>query len=234
MRKKKIKTGKKVRLLYIASPEEAFDFKVLKCKVDNIIKQDELYKKRVLHGFLEARSCVTNATQHVGYAYSLCFDLKDFFESVTADHVEDWMAAGIVDGAARQGLSSSPALSNYAAMPMDKSIIAFIRDNEINYTRYADDLSFSFNNKECRALLEKEIPLIVQSFDFRVNERKTLFQSAAYGRRNITGVMVDYEGVHPTRRIKRRLRAAKHQNKESHAQGLEEWCKLRLPGGYHG
>lgn len=177
----------------------------------------------VQHGFTEGRNCVTNALQHIGYQYTLSFDLKDFFDSVTAEHLDrahgvfplSIVGAGFFDGAARQGLPSSPSIANVAAVPMDNDIWALGKGNRMGrifaYTRYADDLTFSFDNPATAQFLMLEIPKIVERHGFRINPDKTHLQCAKSGRRIVTGVAVGETKVYPTREVKRRLRAAAHQ-----------------------
>lgn len=210
------------RTIYCPSPEEkkraASWIKLVQAKLMNTPQVD------VIHGFMPGRSPVTNARAHVGYEYSLSFDLKDFFDSVLP-----WMIASIwdndtasrmiadcfYDGAARQGLPSSPAIANLAAAPMDERICKLIKQGRFGgsfiYTRYADDLTFSFNHTSVGDMLREEIPKIAQSFGFTINTSKTHLQCAKAGRRIITGVAVDKFGIHPPREVKRRLRAMRHQ-----------------------
>ena len=92
----------------------------------------------VVHGFAPLRSPVTNALKHVGYEYTLSFDLADFFDHVNVSSVEKGIKAirhnskSTVEvpplhplfhySIARQGLPTSPILANVAAAPMDKDI----------------------------------------------------------------------------------------------------------------
>lgn len=200
----------------------------------------------VQHGFTEGRSPVTNARVHIGFRHTLSFDLKDFFDTVTPAHVlpmlndgptqmglpghvlrrDQILAACFYQGAARQGLPSSPALANLAASGMDADLLALrssmfdvqrsmfrspARFRPFVYTRYADDLTFSFDHPDVGRVLRERVPEIVQAHGFAINPAKTQGQSAAAGRRHITGVAVDERGLHPPREIKRRLRAARHQ-----------------------
>ena len=41
----------------------------------------------VYHGFVPERSIVTNAILHIGYAYTYCVDITDFFPSITKKQV---------------------------------------------------------------------------------------------------------------------------------------------------
>jgi len=200
------------------------------------------------HGFQPARSPATNALQHVGFTFTLTMDLADFFDSVTPEMVPENIRFPecFPDGAARQGLPTSPALANIAASPMDREIFSkynLSNDRElervimldtdsyapITYTRYADDLTFSSNSFERLDWIRQIIPAIARRHGFEVKESKTRMQWAGAGRRHITGVAVDDKGIHPTRSLKRRLRAAKHQRHTAEARGLEEWAKLKLP-----
>ncbi len=222
-----------------------------------------------VHGFMPGKSPVTNAKEHIGYEYTLNFDLKDFFDSVKPWMLKDYfqgdcqfLSDGIfvpdkiweffIDGRAYQGLPTSPQIANLAAVKMDERLmevcqgvsIPFMRNpvgdtpnisdskiysEEIRYTRYADDLSFSFNSYEVYENFILEIPRIISAFGFTINPAKTRLQSAKFGNRVITGVSVGKDGISVPRRIKRRVKLAKYQKDEKTLKGLTEWSKLKLP-----
>lgn len=202
----------------------------------------------VLHGFTTGKSPVTNAKAHLGYQFSLCFDLQDFFDTVGPRQLNGKLtneekAAVLYDPGdgrglrAMQGLPTSPAVANIAAGDMDRAILEAIRKSgyAIQYTRYADDLTFSFNAAVSRGWLMESLPPIVGRCGFKLNKAKTHFQLARAGNRVITGVAVGEEKLLPTRDVRRRLRAARHQAElgvkgaKSSARGLEEWAKLKMP-----
>jgi hypothetical protein len=151
-----------------------------------------------------------------------------------------------IEGAARQGLPTSPAISNVCAARMDWAIVdrcqrwATLKPagwkDPVVYTRYADDLTFSCNGRGRVREILAEIPGIIKACGFKVNESKTKVQCAKAGRRIITGVAVDDQGVHPTRRAKRKARAAAYKaarrtnpHYKHRAAGLAEWCKCKPP-----
>jgi hypothetical protein len=195
----------------------------------------------VIHGFVKGRSPVTNAARHVGFAYTLTFDLRDFFDSCTESLLEPLMHpaqfAGLLpDGAARQGLPTSPTLANIAATTLDTEIDSWCRDNiglrsdaHFAYTRYADDLTISFNDQRHVRQLLAVVPQLVTACGFRLAEEKTHLYSAEGGRRIVTGVSVGPCDLKPTRGTRRKLRAAKHQGNVRGVRGLTEWMKLKRP-----
>lgn len=189
----------------------------------------------MFHGFAELRSVVTNASKHVGFQYSLSFDLKSFFDSVNKARHGDairnriWISSFAKlwhEGVARQGLPTSPIVANIAAAPMMNEIAAaFNGDGALTYehegvrcqwlhaiTIYADDITISFNSPDLIPLLKEFIPKVAKEHGFEVNEKKTHLQCAKGGRRIITGIAVD-DSIHPTRDSKRKLRAAIHNLK---------------------
>ena len=210
----------------------------------------------VVHGFWPARNCVSNATRHVGpWRYTVCMDLKDFFDHCTRDML---VAAtnffvrplGMVvsfeqltpDNACRQGLPTSPAAANVCFAACDHDILMAMKAAglEFVYTRYADDLTFSVMTREAVDKILDLVPHIVTRSGFVLNEKKTHVQYAGAGRRIITGVAVDETGVYPTRKSRRRLRAAKHKmtlpakygvalHRKHRAAGLAEWCRCKMP-----
>lgn len=184
---------------------------------------NELDTADVWHGFTSGRNVVTNARQHIGWRYTLTMDLKDFFDSVTVDHVmkasnvpqrRSFVRRRMYQDRAAQGLTWSPAFANIAASLMDSEIVALggrLRFRPFVYTRYADDMAFSFNHPEVGEMLVRRVREIAKSHGFEVNEEKTKLQFAGAGRRIITGVAVDDSRVHVTRETKRKIRAARHQ-----------------------
>ena len=209
----------------------------------------------VVHGFWPARSCVSNAAMHIGYEYTACFDLTDFFDHCTEAMIEamlmpKWQGPTMIldgkraiaglcpNGACRQGLPTSPAAANICASKMDWALYKYCQKSDIVYTRYADDLTFSTDYWVNIQDLLLVVPKAATSHGFQINERKTRVQCARAGRRVITGIGVDSDGVRPTRKTKRKLRAAKHKAAaKAHnphwahrAAGLAEWAKCKQPG----
>jgi hypothetical protein len=191
-------------------------------------------------GFVPGRGVTTGAIRHVGYNFTLSFDLKDFFDTVTPSMVDSQWSDCFINNRAYQGLPTSPAIANLAFLSTDKLILNYIQDyiktvcfcgenEKIVYTRYADDLTFSFNYYETYLQLRKNIPLIVESNGFFINSRKTHLQTAKFGRRMITGVAVDKERIYIPREIKRKMRTAKYYQQFRRYYGLSEWAKLKMP-----
>lgn len=229
------------RVIYCPNPDE---MKRLRAQVERLNGFAIMLDRHgVAHGFMPRRSPVTNAMAHRGYPFSMSFDLEDWFNTVTLEHVRnipglinDETSECFIFGAARQGLPTSPAMANIAAAAMDNEIMALRVRSRMGwsfgvYTRYADDMTFSFVREATARWLKEIIPPLVERHRFKVNPAKTRLQSARAGRRMITGVAVDDE-IHAPRKIKRRLRAAAHQGNVAQARGLREWRRLRLPEGY--
>lgn len=248
-----------IRTIYALSPEESEGYSELL----NTINQSEQMLPAA-HGFFPNRSIVTNAEKHIGKAMTVNMDLKDFFDSVRPSQVRGKIpneclercfldADGNPDpenGAPRQGLPTSPAIANIAAASMDKAIITKLSRLKIPgivYTRYADDLSVSCDSTEQSIAdkIKEELTAIIQRCGFKPNLKKTRVLRNK-NRREICGVMTDDDGMHISRRHRRKLRAANHnlkmaiENKEdgvtiedltSKARGLEEFSKLKKPTG---
>lgn len=226
------KRNGKYRTIYAPDPEEMRAYRDLLPALLEIAKTH--CPDEVVHGFMPGRSPITNAAAHVGYDHTVCFDLEDFFDTVTWRHLlglipEDLVEKVTYDGAARQGLPTSPLVSNIAASTLDKRLLTFTKPRGIVYTRYADDLTFSTNDQAVLPDLDLQVRLSVDDCRFRLNHKKTRVQHARAGRRIITGVGVDDSGLHPTRKVRRRLRAATHKRHRASAAGLREWCKLKPP-----
>lgn len=144
-----------------------------------------------------------NAFYHAHTLYGLSLDLKDFFPSISANKVYTIFsnlgyhsfAATILtnlctlDGELPQGSACSPAISNIVCITLDKRLIGLCEKRSIRYSRYADDMYFSCDDK---ALLKKTTPIItkiIEDEDFFINEKKTHFHTPS-NKKQITGITV--------------------------------------------
>ena len=222
------------REIYIASKADRLELRRL------LPQLQEIHERRdnigAGYAFLKDRNCALMALQHIGLRYTLSMDLENFFESVTTRHVKGVLPTDLVDrcfinGRLRQGLPTSPVISNIAFIPFDSAIVGALKGLKIDavYTRYADDLVFSYADVTAGGKIQALVRQIVESGGFKVNERKTRIQSAKNGRIVVAGVALDKSGLHATRKTRRKIRAALHQKKELSAAGLGEWAKCKLP-----
>lgn len=245
------KGGGKFRLVYAPTKSEKRKCRFYLPRLHEI--QEEVCDGDVVHGFWRGRNAVTNAISHTGRSYTVSMDLEDFFPSVTRKMVLAVNNAKLLrdnpelfikrtpkgdrfvgrlskdlDAIAEQGLPTSPMFANIAFSPVDALIKAEFPG--FTYTRYADDLTISWDDDP--SLKDHVIMIvtkIVSDRGFRINERKTVFQNGKFGRRIITGVGVSWTGVHPTREMRRRHRSARHNGWHLKERGYEEWMKLKTP-----
>lgn len=107
--------------------------------------------------FVKRRSIKSNAKFHRNKKIILTIDIKDFFGSINKEKVlEIFKGLGYTDPLVQtfsslctlrnslpQGAPTSPALSNLVFINLDLLIFDYCTKNEIHYSRYADDLTFS-------------------------------------------------------------------------------------------
>lgn len=243
---KKIKIRKRsggYREIYVPSREEKV---ILRAYLESL---SERKLSDCAHGFARGRGVVTNAERHVGKKVTISLDLKDFFDTCNIEKLKhkvskEVLETCLVEGAARQGLPTSPALANIAFQECDEKIIAFLKEisADIIYTRYADDISISHNiEHHCFSqMLIKKISQIISMRGFRINPKKTRIQYSSRGKRELCGIFTDGEKISVSRKYKRKLRAAKHQLKfltdekeirkqKQRISGMEQFMLLKKP-----
>ena len=224
----------------IYAPTKAYKEKLKSFLLDLQQKVHNLDKDFTIHGFMRGRSPVTNAQKHIGYEYTLSLDLKDFFSDVKLEMVEEYLNEEerelcFIEGIARQGLPTSPLIANLAFIKLDTQIKDALSEEGAYtiYTRYADDMIFSFNHFELAETIENLVAKIVSTGGFRLNIKKRKLQGAKNGRRIITGIAVGERRIYPTRRVKRQIRAALHQKKKAAAIGLLSWSQCLEPRPFY-
>jgi len=126
-----------------------------------------------------------------------------------------------------QGAPTSPALANLALNRFDCRMAGLAKKFEATYTRYADDLTFSGDERFKRGMKRFLVVArrIISEEGFSLNERKARFARSGH-RQRVTGVVVN-EKVNCARSEFDRLKAILHnaakagglstQNRDGHA-----------------
>jgi retron-type reverse transcriptase len=169
------------------------------------------------HGFVEGRSIVTNAKQHIGYKQMLLLDIKDFFPSIKQENTNNifvnlgysksaaFRLAEICcfEGVLPQGAPTSPCLANIRCKDLDDELLQMSKLYNVEYTRYADDMAFSADTD--LFFLIEIVRKILLKYHFSVNECKTrLYKEGS--RKLITGILVKEDCLKLTKQFKRKLK----------------------------
>jgi len=134
---------------------------------------------------------------------------------------------------APQGAPTSPAISNLVCRNLDRRLNGLARSVGARYTRYADDLSFSFDAEPDKGLgrFRWWVDEIVQSESFRLNSKKFRVLRRSQ-RQTVTGLVVN-DLVRIPRRERRRFRAILH-NCEKHGVASQARGRQDFPGYLRG
>lgn len=178
-------------------------------KISKIL-QASIKTNNISHGFNVGRSIYSNANVHHNKRYVLNLDLEDFFDSVHFGRVRGFFIKNnsfkcseniatilaqltCYNGKLPQGAPSSPVLTNLICNIMDYHILKIAKKYKLNYTRYADDMTFSTNDKNFLELYNQfmaDITVEVNQSGFRINDRKTRLQYKD-SRQEVTGLIVN-------------------------------------------
>ncbi|WP_195919006.1 retron Ec67 family RNA-directed DNA polymerase/endonuclease [Lactococcus lactis] len=162
------------------------------------------------HGFEKNKSIITNAQVHKNKRIVLNMDLEDFFYSFhfgrirgffknnkffKMTHEEATVLSNLIcyKGVLPQGAATSPIMTNMICHFMDLKLQHVAKKHKCSYTRYADDLTFSTNNKntvENYKELIKDIKTQINKAGFKINDDKTRLQSKENSQR-VTGLVVN-------------------------------------------
>jgi len=148
---------------------------------------------------------VENAKLHVNKKYVLNLDLQDFFESIKAYRVKalfqseyfrypEQVATALAllvtyEGKLPTGAPTSPVISNFICLHLDEMLLAFCCDKDIQYSRYADDLTFSSNCEITKSHIQ-DLITIISSNHFTINPKKTRL-NLNHRKQTVTGITVN-------------------------------------------
>jgi hypothetical protein len=189
---------------------------------------DGLYVHPAAMGFRRGFSTADNARRHLGQRIVITADLEDFFANTTADRVRHFYRSAGWDetatsillglctlrGALPQGAPTSPALSNLVNVEMDEALTALATRAGGRYTRYGDDLTFSWAGNRVPSEFETLVRGRVLAQGYRLNRKKGWrFYRVDRGEIPvITGIELGRDGaLHPAPEVRREIRRLRHR-----------------------
>ncbi|MEQ9520474.1 MAG: retron St85 family RNA-directed DNA polymerase [Parvibaculum sp.] len=187
--------------------------------------------------YVKGKGIKDNASVHSSSSFLLKVDFRQFFPSIEPQdffsHVKKhWplpvaeqdlvAAANIVFWKPKSGgdfrLSiggpASPVISNTILFDLDTKLNGRCENLDVIYTRYADDLTFSSNDKNSLLAVKSYLDTLLSEIEYprlSLNDRKTVFVSKKHSRR-VTGLVLSNDGkVSLGRERKRLIRAMLHR-----------------------
>ncbi|MFA9192903.1 reverse transcriptase family protein [Flavobacterium sp. FBOR7N2.3] len=93
-----------------------------------------------------------------------------------------------------QGAPTSPTLINIVCQRLDYYLLAVAKRFSLNYTRYADDITFSSDHNVYQKNGEfiAEVQRIIEKENFNIKDSKTRLQKRGY-RQEVTGLVVNHK-----------------------------------------
>lgn len=184
-------------------------------------------------GFVAGRNIAANARCHLNQSCILNLDLENFFPSITKTLVRQALKRELADRIPSsevrnlicrlctipnqsgievlpQGAPTSPVLSNIVLKGLDRRLSAFAEAHGYNYTRYADDITFSHNHpiRRFSPFFIEKIRSIIEEYGLKINDEKTKV-SIKGERQEVTGLTVG-EKVNVPRNYIKQLRTLLH------------------------
>lgn len=193
-------------------------------------KQLEIWKEKGItpnlsHAFQKNKSIMTNARVHKSKRVVLNIDLEDFFGSFHFGRVQGFFEKNrdfkvphevavilaqlsCYEGKLPQGAPSSPIITNIICNIMDIRVLKIAKKYMLDYTRYADDLTFSTNDKNFLNNYHdfiKALEIEINKSGFSINEKKT-WLTYRNSKQTVTGITVN-ERLSADRKFRKDTRA---------------------------
>lgn len=154
---------------------------------------------KYLYGGMQGKCNIRNAKVHQGKKFHFCTDIKSFFPSISCKRVFSmFMDNGYstknanlltklttIENHLPQGTPTSTHIANLIFLDIDSKLVELCKENNIVYTRFVDDLTFSSINdfKD----LSHDILNIIKEGYFLYSHRKTFYSDKPV---QVTGIVV--------------------------------------------
>lgn len=200
---------------HISAPSGAL--KVIQRKLTNalyeyqaLIRKENSIKANISYAFEKNKSIISNAKIHKNKRFVFCIDLNDFFNMFHFGRVLGYFSSNryfnlpkevavtiaqvaCYKGVLPQGAPSSPIITNLICQTLDMHVLKIAKKYKLDYTRYADDLTFSTNKKDFLDNKDdffKDLKKEIQKSGFSINDSKTrlIYHDS---RQIVTGLVVN-------------------------------------------
>lgn len=223
------------------------DLKQIQEKIyDVLLKHQQSLRKQsktnIAHAFEKGKSIITNGEVHRNKRIVVNVDLQDFFDSFHFGRVSGFfeknryfalphdMAIVMAQltcylGKLPQGAPTSPIITNYICQIFDMRILMLAKKYHLDYTRYADDLTFSTNDKKFAEqwdLFYADLKKEIERAGFTINDSKTRVQYKD-SRQTVTGLITNKK-LNVDRRYYKQVRAmadSLYKNGSFESDGVE-------------
>jgi retron-type reverse transcriptase len=207
---------------------------------DNILADYPI--SRYAMAYTQGSNVQKNAALHVGKQKILKLDIDGFFDHITYSRVKDCVFCKenysepirilltmlcYYKESLPQGAPTSPAITNIIMYDFDEKIGKYCGENNISYTRYCDDMTFSgdFDEKAVIFAVKDEL----RKLGLFLKNRKTAVVPHTK-RQTVTGIVVN-EKIGLTKEYKNKIRQEIHYIKK---YGIEDHLsKIGEPNKQH-
>ncbi len=177
-------------------------------------------------GFERGRGIVEHAALHAGKSVVVNVDIVSYFESTQVKRIHKMFrrfgwgrgATRLLirlcthDGGLPQGAPTSPKLSNLVNYFLDERLTEIAESFDATYSRYADDITFSFDQDE-RWFVNSLVWNVRSALfwaGYVMHHRRKPSVRRQHQRQEVTGLVVNERLTLP-REVRRRLRAIRHR-----------------------
>ncbi len=202
-----------------------------------------------VNGFVKGKSIVDNARRHIGKMIIINLDIKDFFTSINYGRIYGLLKSKLFGfnkevahlltclltcrGVLPQGSPASPIVSNLIFYSIDKKLKRYCEGKNITYSRYADDITFSFGKDEYLSYffydvtskeLNEDFERIFMNGGFSINKEKTRIQRH-YMHQEVTGIKVNKK-LNLSKNLKYQIRGLLNAIETYNIEDVaKEYCK---------
>ena len=212
----------------INAPKE--ELKELQRDIKDYLENAGVNPHTAAYAYVKYRSAKDAVIRHqrTGHTCYLKLDFSDFFGSCNKQTImrsltqipffacmpiqtlNDMLHVAMLNNGLPQGTPLSPWLTNQIMLPYDFEIAKACNSRAITYTRYADDMLFSADNKTALQAAIRVVREIIAGTNLKINNDKTRI-STIYGKNWNLGLMTNKDNeITVGWRNKERARATLH------------------------
>ncbi|WP_430283421.1 retron St85 family RNA-directed DNA polymerase [Pseudoalteromonas sp.] len=176
------------------------------------------------YSYRKSKSIKDNANTHLNRKFILCMDIESFFDNISVNQVEKCFVENKIEpklavlfakivtlnGSLPQGAPTSPVISNSHLYEFDEVVSKYCIDNNLSYSRYADDLTIGSDDYDSLKKVGDLISEKLNLYKLKLNKKKTRIVSSN-SCQIVTGIAINNGELRPSRKHRKEVRALFHK-----------------------